>query len=160
MNQPVGPGSGSGDGIHTLKAVALIAVVVLIGWAVLHHTTKPAHGSSSSASSPTTTPGSPTTVPGASTTTTTVALIPPSSIKLQVLNGTGSGQLATQWSNKLKANPGYNTLAPADATATVPRSEIFIVTPGYLREAEALAATVGLTSAAINPTTPPPARRR
>jgi hypothetical protein len=74
-----------------------------------------------------------------------------------VLNGTGSGQLATQWSNKLKANPGYNTLAPADATATVPRSEIFIVTPGYLREAEALAATVGLTSAAINPTTPPPA---
>jgi hypothetical protein len=84
-------------------------------------------------------------------------LIPPSSIKLQVLNGTGSGQLATQWSNKLKANPGYNTLAPADATTTVPKSEIFIVTPGYQREADALATTVGLTAAAINPTIPPPA---
>jgi hypothetical protein len=157
VNQPVGPGSGSGDGIHTLKAVALIVVVVLIGWAVLHHTTKPSHGSSSSASSPTTVPGSSTTVPGGSTTTTTVPLIPPSSIKLQVLNGTGSGQLATQWSNKLKANPGYNTLAPADATASVPKSEIYIVTPGYQREADALAATVGLTAASINGTIPPPA---
>jgi LytR cell envelope-related transcriptional attenuator len=137
--------------------VALIVVVVLIGWAVLHHTTKPSHGSSSSASSPTTAPHSSTTVPGSATTTTTVPVIPPSSIKLQVLNGVGSGQLATEWSTKLRANPGYNTLAPADATATVPKSEIYIVTPGYLREAEALATTVGLTSAAINQTTPPPA---
>ncbi len=158
MNQPVGPGSGpgSGDGIHTLKALALIVVVVLIGWVVLHHTTK-THGATPSASSPTTAPRSSTTVPGGSTTTTTVAVIPPSSIKLQVLNGVGSGQLATEWSNKLKANPGYDTLAPADATATVPTSRIYIVTPGYLREADALAATVGLTAAAIVPTAPPPA---
>ncbi len=96
-------------------------------------------------------------MPGASTPTTTVAVIPPSRIKLQVLNGVGSGQLATEWSNKLKANPGYDTLAPADATATVPKSEIYIVTPGYLREADALAVTTGLTSANINPTAPPPA---
>ena len=156
MNQPAGSGSGSGDGIHTLKALILIVVVVLIGWVVLHHTTKP-HSSASSATSPTTVPTAPTTVPGGATTTTTVALIPPSSIKLQVLNGVGSGQLATEWSNKLKANPGYNTLAPADATATVPASRIYIVTPGYQREADALATTVGLTAAAIVPTAPPPA---
>jgi hypothetical protein len=74
-----------------------------------------------------------------------------------VLNGTGSGNLATEWSNKLKANPGYNTLAPADATSTVPKSEIYIVTPGYLHEADALAVTVGLTATSINPTAPPPA---
>jgi len=156
VNQPAGSGSGSGDGIHTLKALILIVVVVLIGWVVLHHTTKP-HSSASSATSPTTVPTAPTTVPGGATTTTTVALIPPSSIKLQVLNGVGSGQLATEWSNKLKANPGYNTLAPADATATVPASRIYIVTPGYQREADALATTVGLTAAAIVPTAPPPA---
>jgi len=157
MNQPVGPGQGpgSGDGIHTLKALVLIVVVVLIGWAVLHHSTKPSHASSG-ATSTTTTPHSSTTVPGA-TPTTTVAVIPPSQIKLQVLNGTGAGQLAAEWSNKLKANPGYNTLAPNDATSTVSKSEIYIVTPGYLREADALAVTVGLTAAAINPTAPPPA---
>jgi LytR cell envelope-related transcriptional attenuator len=159
VNQPVGSGSGSGsgDGIHTLKALVLIVVVVVIGWAVLHHTTKPSHGTSSSATSPTTAPRSSTTVPGTSTPTTTTPVIPPSSVKLQVLNGVGSGQLSTEWSNKLKANPGYNTLAPANATATVPKSEIYIVTPGYQREADALAVTVGLTAAAINPTVPPPA---
>jgi LytR cell envelope-related transcriptional attenuator len=158
VNQPVGPGSGSGngDGTHTLKALVLIVAVVLIGWAVLHHTTK-AHGSTSSASSPTTVPTAPTTVRGGATTTTTVAVIPPSSIKLQVLNGVGSGQLATQWSTKLHANPGYNTLAPADATSTVSASRIYIVTPGYQREADALATTVGLTAASIVPTAPPPA---
>jgi hypothetical protein len=158
VNQPAGPGSGSGsgDGIHTLKALVLIVVVVLVGWAILAHTTK-SHAKSPSAASPTTTTGSSTTIRAGSTTTTTVALIPPSSIKLQVLNGVGSGQLATEWSNKLKANPGYNTLAPADATSTVSKSEIYIVTPGYVREADALAVTVGLTAADINPTTPPPA---
>jgi LytR cell envelope-related transcriptional attenuator len=156
VNQPVGPGQGpgSGDGIHTLKALVLIVVVVLIGWAVLDHTTKPSHASAA-ATSPTTAPPSATTVPA--TPTTTVAVIPPSQIKLQVLNGVGSGQLAAEWSNKLKTNPGYNTLAPNDATTTVAKSEIYIVTPGYLREADALAVTVGLTSASINPTAPPPA---
>jgi LytR cell envelope-related transcriptional attenuator len=156
VNQPVGQGSGNGDGVHTLKALVLIVAVVLIGWAVLHHTTK-AHSPTPSASSPTTATTAPTTVPGRATTTTTVALIPPSSIKLQVLNGVGSGQLATEWSNKLKADPGYDTLAPADATATVPASRIYIVTPGYQREAQALATTVGLTAAAIVATAPPPA---
>jgi hypothetical protein len=74
-----------------------------------------------------------------------------------VLNGVGSGQLAAQWSNKLKANPGYHTLPPADATSTVPKSEIYVITPGYQREADALATTVGLTKASIIPTAPPPA---
>ena len=68
-----------------------------------------------------------------------------------------TGSLAGEWSAKLKANPGYNTLAPDNATAKVAQSEIYVVTPGYLPEANALAVAVGLPVTAVNPTTPPPA---
>jgi hypothetical protein len=73
-----------------------------------------------------------------------------------VLNGVGTGTLAGQWSAKLKANPGYNTLAPDDATAKVAASMIYVLTPGYLPEANALAAAVGLPASAVNPTIPAP----
>jgi hypothetical protein len=132
----------------------VIVAVLVVGWLVLRH------GSSSTGSATTTTHAaarSSTTSSTAPATTTTVALIPPSSIKLQVLNGVGSGQYSTQWSNKLKANPGYNTLAPADATAKVATSVIYIITPGYLPEAQHLAAVVGLPATAVDPTIPAPA---
>jgi hypothetical protein len=151
MNQPGRP-PGSSTGTQTGKAVLLIAVVVLIGFLVLKHhpktvstttaTTRPTHTS--------------TTLTGPTTPTTLPAVIAPSSIKLQVLNGVGTGTLAGQWSTKLKANPGYNTLAPDDATAKVATSMIFVLTPGYLPEANALAAAVGLQPSAVNPTIPAP----
>jgi hypothetical protein len=149
-------GGGSGDGgTQTLKAVLLIAVVVIVGILVLAHNPKSPSASTSSTTRPshssTTTA---TTVPHSTTSTT---LVPVSSIKLQVLNGTGSGNLATQWSNKLKANPGYATQPPDDATAKVAASEIYVITPGYLPEAYALAKTVGLANSAVVTTIPPPA---
>jgi LytR cell envelope-related transcriptional attenuator len=153
MTQPEHRG-GSG-GTQTGKALLVIVVVVVVGWLVLRH------GSSSpSAASATTRASVPATTTPASTiatTTTTVALIAPSSIKLQVLNGVGSGMLATEWSNKLKANPGYNTLAPNNATATVPTSTIYVMSAAYIPDADHLAALVGLSSAAVNPTVPAPA---
>lgn len=82
----------------------------------------------------------------------------PPNIKLQVLNGVLTGSLAGEWSVKLKANPGYNTLPPNNATARVASSEIYVVTHGYGREADALALTVGLpVTKVVNPTTPLPA---
>ncbi len=68
-----------------------------------------------------------------------------------------TGSLAGEWSAKLKANPGYDTLAPLNATAKVAQSEIYIVTPGFQREANALAVAVGLPVTAVNVTVPPPA---
>jgi LytR cell envelope-related transcriptional attenuator len=149
-------GSARDGGVHTAKAVLVIVVVVLVGWWVLYKS----HGSAKpSAAAATATPsttahashGSTTTVPRA---TTTVALVPPASIKLQVLNGVLTGALAGQWTAKLKANPGYSVLPPDDATAKVASSVIYVITPGYGPEGNALASTVGLTPAAVQTVVP------
>ena len=150
MNRPVGtPRDG---GVHAGKAALLIAVVVLIGVLVLHHSKTSKVGASTST---TRSPAATSTTTAPSTTTTT--LVPPASLKLQVLNGTGSGNLASRWATKLRTSPGYNTLAPDDSTSKVTQSEIFVETPGYLPEAYALASAVGLSQSAVNTTVPAPA---
>ena len=151
MNRPAGtPREG---GVHAVKAAVVIALVVVLGVVVLHH--KTTTHSASTAPSSRASSGAPTTAPALSTTTTTV--VPPASIKLQVLNGTGSGNLATQWSTKLRTTPGYNTLAPDNTTSKVTQSAIYVETPGYLPEAYALATAVGLGPSAVNTTIPAPA---
>ena len=74
-----------------------------------------------------------------------------------MLNGVLTGNLASEWSTKLKANPGYNTLPPDNATAKVAQSQIYVITPGYQREANALAVAVALPVTAVNQTVPAPA---
>jgi hypothetical protein len=147
--------------MQTGKAIAVIVVVVLVGWLVLAKGTKTPSTASTATTQAHTTTTHPLTVP-----TTTVPLLPPASIKLQVLNGVGSGSYAGEWSNKLKTKYGYDTLTPDNATATVLQSEIYVITPGYLPEAEALATQVGLPKTAIissnplPPTAPIPASER
>jgi hypothetical protein len=135
------------------KAIVLIVVVVLVAVLVLHHI-----GSS----------GAVTTKIGANpstSTTTTVAqkghkpkktkkkvkpLIAPSKIKVQVLNGLLSGSLAGNLSAKLKDKPGYETLPANNTTVGDTTSMIYVVTPGYYREAKVLAAAVGLSDKSIH----------
>lgn len=151
MNQPGRPAPGPG-GMQTGKAVLLIAVVVVVGWVVLRH------GTTTHVASSPTTHTSPTTVGPAAVPTTTVPLVAPADTKLQVLNGVLTGSLAGEWSIKLKANPGYDTLPPLNATEKVDESEIYVVTGGFGREADALAVAVGLPiTAVVNPTGPLPA---
>jgi len=143
--QPVRDG-----GSQTVKGVVVVVVLVALGIAVLAragggHAPAPAAARQAAATT-TTTPSS----------TTTTTLVPAAQIKLQVLNGVGTGPLAGEWSNKLKANPGYQTLTPLNATATVTSSTIYVVTPGFVPEADALASVVGLPTSAVNTTTPPP----
>ena len=136
-------------GTQTGRALVVIAVMVVLGWIVLHHTasTKSASGPTAKASASATT----TTIP-----TTTTTLVPAASIKVQVLNGTGGGSLASQWASKLKSTAGYDTLAPDDATSKVTASAIYVITPGYLPEAYALATAVGLPPSSVNTTIPAP----
>ena len=150
MTQPGRPPATGSGGMQTGKAVLVIAVVVVVGWVVLRHGTTSPHASAPPTTHATTT--TPATAP-----TTTVPLVAPADIKLQVLNGVLTGSLAGEWSAKLKANPGYDTLTPLNATAKVAQSEIYIVTPGFQREANALAVAVGLPVTAVNVTIPPPA---
>jgi hypothetical protein len=148
MTQP----GGSSSGTQTGKAVLVIAVVIVIGWLVLAKSNTPTKAASSATTRHTT-----TTLAPAGPTTTLAPLIAPSQIKLQVLNGVLTGNLASEWSTKLKANPGYNTLPPDNATAKVAASQIYIITPGYQREANALAVAVALPVTAVNQTVPAPA---
>ena len=127
-------------------------MVVVVGWWVLLKGTPSSHVASTTPTTHATTTLRPATPP----TTAAAALVPPSSIKLQVLNGVLTGSLAGKWSAKLKANPGYNTLPPDNATAKVAASEIYVITPGYQREANALAVAVGLPVTAVNTTVPAP----
>lgn len=136
-------------GTQTGKAVVVIAVMVVLGWIVLHHTpgARSANGPTAKVAASATT----TTLP-----TTTTTLVPAASIKVQVLNGTGGGSLASQWASKLKSTAGYDTLAPDDATSKVTASAIYVITPGYLPEAYALATAVGLPASSVNTTIPAP----
>jgi hypothetical protein len=158
VNRPMGPGQRGNNregGVHAAKALILIVVVVAIGLVVLHHSQKTTTAATRPTSSHSKGKATTTTTPPAPTTSTT--LVPVASIKLQVLNGVGVGQLAGEWSAKLRRSPGYDTLAADNATATVSASEIFVMTPGYTAEADALAVTIGLTPAIVNPTVPAPA---
>lgn len=144
------PGGRDG-GIQTGKAMLLIVVVVVIGWLVLHHTS-----SSPTASGATSTTARSRTSQTVAHSTTTTTTVPPTHVKLQVLNGTSTPHLATEWSDKLHSSPGYDTLVPNDTTSNVTESVIYIISPGYQAEADALAATVGLSPSRIDPTIPAP----
>ena len=160
------PGSNDGPpardpGTQTVKAVVVTVVAVLIAVLVLHHhagssnAAVPAGSTTRTTKPPNSTPST-TSVTGISTTTTTTPPVSPHEIKLQVLNGVGTGNYSSEFSTKLHTTPGYNTLAPNNATAAVQASSIYIVTPGYLPEAKILATTLALPASVIVQTTPPP----
>lgn len=155
MSRPTGnrPPRGEG-GVQWFRALVLIAVLVAVGIVILAKTTStPAAKTSSTRPAA----GPSTTVTTAPTTTTTAPPLPASQVKVQVLNGLQSGNLASQWTTKLKTQYGYQTGPPDDTTSKVTASTIYVITPGYEAEADQLAAHVGLTSAAVNPTVPAPA---
>jgi hypothetical protein len=143
---PAGRRPGSDGGLNWAKALVLIVVLVIIGVLILKDTGKGTPSARTGGSHATTTTTA-TTVPVSTSTTT---LLPPAQVKVQVLNGANFSQpLASEWTAKLKARPGY-TMEPGDnATSTVAASTIYVVTPGYLPEAEQLAATVGISNSAI-----------
>jgi hypothetical protein len=126
------------SGIATTAAVVgTIAVLAVLAAVALYpdHQNGPPHSSHSVASSAT----SSTTT----STTTTVPLPPISSVTVQVLNASGSGQLAAQAAARLKAL-GFGVSgtgnAPSQIAAGQP-SEIFYG-PSGLPAAQALAAWV------------------
>lgn len=148
---PAGRRPERDGGSGGLKAVILIVVVVIVGVVVLSKLNT-AHSTASASHHTKTTVSTTTTLP--STTTTTV--VSPAKIKVQVLNGVSStSSYAGSWSKKLAASPGYLTEPAANATSKVSHSEIYILTAGYLAEAEALAVTVGIPTSYVDQQVPP-----
>ena len=138
-----------------MKALVLIAVLVIIGWLILDKTgTTSTKGPAASGHHSTTSSTPTSSVPAPSTTTT---LLPAAQVKVQVLNGLRTGPLAGEWTQKLKTQFGYATALPDDATVKTTASVIYVLTPGYQGEADQLATQVGLTASAVNPVVPAPA---
>lgn len=157
MNRPMGGRANRSEGgVQWGKALILIVVLVVIGVVVL---AKSGRGSSTHTS----TPGATTSHQATGTTstlpapTTTTSVLPAAQVKVLVLNGVLTGSLAGEWSQKLKSQFGYITEPPDNATEKVPTSIIYVLTPGYVAEAQHLATSVGLTASAVYPTVPAPA---
>lgn len=155
MNRPMGGRRGADGGVQWVKALVLIAVLVVVGIVILDKTqTSPVARTSAP---PRHSTGGSTTTSSVPAPTTTTTLLPASQVKVQVLNGIGTGSYAGQWATKLKSQFGYVTEPADNATTKVPTSIIYVLTPGYQSEADQLATNVGLAASAVYPTIPPPA---
>jgi LytR cell envelope-related transcriptional attenuator len=157
-NHAAGDGSfGRSAGINVGKALALVAVAVLIGGLLLRHnrgtvTVSAAGGTSTTAkpatsASPTT--NAPTSLPAA-VTPTSQAVRAPSTVKVLVANGTSVGGAATRFSDKLHT-AGYDTLAATNTTARGITSTVVYYGPAFQKEAVALAQQLGVGVGAVQP---------
>jgi hypothetical protein len=147
------------------RGLALLAVALLIGIALLNATDADPPGSTVSAGGQDSAggsdgggdddgSGSPTTTAPAATTSPTVAARAPKDVKVIVANASSTKGAAGTASDRLKPL-GYNVLAPANATAVNDSSVYFVA--GFDREAAVIAAALQLppTSVKAVPTPPP-----
>lgn len=145
---------------QTGRAVILIVVAIVVAVVLLHHHEPSAVNASSTskASSSTTEASSATTVPPHATTTapttTPPSTVPVANVKVLVLNGASFAQpYASEFTAKLKTL-GYNTLTPNNASGTVTKTAIYVLTQGFAPEAQALASSLGLPPTAVQTNVP------
>ncbi len=138
------------------RGAALLVVAVLLGVVLLNAADDAPPDRVSAGSSDN---GSSETTPPTEATTTTVVTLPlraPADVKVIAANGTDTKGVARKATDLLKAS-GYNVLSPTDATAKAGASNVYFV-GDFQREAEAVAAGLGLPATSVQPapTTPPP----
>lgn len=142
------------------RGVALLAVALLIGVVLLNATDTEPPGArvSTSEGAPddeggaaTDGPKSTTTLPSA--TTTTLAAHQPKDVKVIVFNVSDVKGAAGKASDTVKP-AGYNVLAPGNAPVTA--TSVVYFTPGYDRDAAAIAAALAFPATAVKPWPSPP----
>lgn len=146
-------GSFGSDSSQTVKAIVLVAIVVIVGFVVL----KNIGGGSKTIKTTSPTKSVPVSSSATPTVTTSPTTIPPNpaNVKVLVLNGTSTSGAATYFSNKLHT-AGYNTLSAGDATSrTVSTTMIYVNTPGS--PGTAVAATLGVGTTDVVSSVPPSA---
>jgi hypothetical protein len=152
-----GDGSfGWSAGIQVGRAVALIAVAVLLGLFLLHRS-GPGGGSPAlaSATSTTSTTAPPSSAPPPTPTSSSVAVKSPQSVKVLVANGSGVAGLAGRLSSRLHTQ-GYDTVSQGtNANQAVTTSKVYYTT-GFVGEAGVLAQFLKLPPSAAQPMPNPP----
>ena len=88
-------------------------------------------------------------------TSSTIPLRQPKDVKVLVANGAGVSGLGGNVSERLRTPHGYNVLSPVNAPARVQTTTLYY-TPGFDREAAAVAEVLGLPPTTVKPMPAPP----
>ena len=143
---------GRSAGMAAGRGAALLAVAVLLGVVALQAADDtPPERVAADDRTPATRPRNTTTSSRPSPTTAPVR--PPREVKVLSANGTTVRGAAGRVRDTLRAK-GYNVLAPGDAQRTDTTS--VFSTPGYEREAEAVAQVLDLPAGSVKPLPSPP----
>ena len=143
---------GRSAGMAAGRGAALLAVAVLLGVVALQAADDtPPERVAADDRTPATRPRDTTTSSRPSPTTAPVR--PPREVKVLSANGTAVRGAAGRVRDTLRAQ-GYNVLAPGDARRT-DTTNVFS-TPGYEREAEAVAQVLDLPPGSVRPLPSPP----
>ena len=145
------------DRSGVLRGWLLVVVAIVVGAVLLPSATRASLTEAGARQATTTTPGTQaigtTTLPAASSTTATTTAVAPSSIKVLVANGTNTNGAASTVSSFLSGK-GFATLTPVNALTVVHASQVYAVAD-QLAAARQVVAALGLTDAAIQPSSTP-----
>jgi hypothetical protein len=141
---------GRSAGIQLGRAVALIAVAVLLGLFLLHRTGPANSGPPALAAATSTTQTTAPPTSAAATTSSSVATKTPQAVKVLVANGTPTAGVASRLSTRLKGQ-GYDTVgAGTNASQAATTSKVYYQ-PGFAAEAATLAQLLKLPPSAAQP---------
>jgi hypothetical protein len=143
--------------VNPARGAALVVAAVLLGLLLLRNGLDTSEVvTSSKANAPSTDGSGGTSADPNATTSSTVPVKSPAEVTVIVLNGTSVNGAAGKYSTSIQS-AGYQMLVAASATTKTPVTQVFF-TPGYEREAAAVALAAG-APATVTPTalpTPPP----
>lgn len=145
---------GKSAGMAAGRGAVLLTVAVVLGIVLLNAADDPRPDRVTAAGPDDDTSDTTTTLVAPTTTVVTVPLRPPPEVKVLAANATSVKGVARKVTDQLKAG-GYNVLSPTDAKPAAASAVYF--TGDYQREAETLAAALGLptTVVAALPVPPP-----
>lgn len=136
------------------RGAALLAVAVVLGVVLLNAADDPPPDRVAAGRTGGSTPSEVTTSTGVTTTVATLPLRTPADVKVIAANGTTMKGVARKATDQLKT-AGYNVLSPTDAQRAAASAVYFV--GDFMREAEAVAANLGLPASSVQalPTPPP-----
>lgn len=142
--------------VNPARGAALVVVAVLVGLLLLRNGLDTSEVVTSSKGDPSAEGGGADEGDdGTETTETTVPVRSPAEVSVIVLNGTSVGGAAGKYSTAL-GSAGYQMLESGNATTKIPATQVFF-TPGFEREAAAVAVAAGAPATVTPAALPTPA---